>query len=225
MAEVRKRGRGRPRSEQADRSILTAAFDLLSEQGYTRMSMDAVAARAGVTKPTVYLRYRSKADLTTAALASHAPADLPPETGDLRTDLVAQLRHLRRGIESAGGLAMVGNVLAEERHTPELLERFRERVLAVRRGQLRALLEHGRERGDISADADVDAAVHMLVGAYYAQYLAGDPFTLHWPEAEVDVVLGGLRETADRRPQTAEEIPRSLYGGRPRRTRRTRRSD
>src|SRR4051794_27050106 len=126
MAQTTKRGRGRPRSERADGAILDAAFALLSEQGYSRMSMDAVAARAGVTKPTVYLRYPGKAQLASAAVAAHTPDDLPEETGELRADLIAHLRHLRRGMERAAGLAMVGNVLAEERHTPELLDHFRE---------------------------------------------------------------------------------------------------
>src|SRR5690242_18346775 len=98
MARQAKRGRGRPRSERADQAILDAALDLLSEDGYARMSMDAVAARAGVTKPTVYLRYKGKAELAGAALAAHAPGDSPAETGDLRADLIAHLGHLRRGI-------------------------------------------------------------------------------------------------------------------------------
>jgi AcrR family transcriptional regulator len=223
-AAVQKRGRGRPRSERADRAILEAALELLSEQGYARMSMDAVAARAGVTKPTVYLRYKSKGDLATAALAAHAPGDPPAETGDLRADLIAHLRHLRRGIERSVGLAMVGNVLAEERHTPELLASFRERVLEPRRNQLRGVLERARDRGEVSPGADLDAALHMLTGAYYAQYLAGDPFNLRWPEAEVDVMLDGLREAAGGRRQAAEAVPGTLYGGRPKRVRRTRRS-
>jgi len=224
MADVQKRGRGRPRSERADRAILEAALDLLSEDGYARMSMDAVAARAGVTKPTVYLRYKGKADLATAALAAFDPGQVPAEKGDLRADLIAHLRHLRRGIERSVGLAMVGNVLAEERHTPELLERFRERVLEPRREELRGVLERAQERGDVAPGANLDAALHMLMGAYYAQYLSGDPFVLRWPEAEVDLVVAGLTESAVGSRQSAGEMPGSLYGGRPKRARRTRRS-
>jgi AcrR family transcriptional regulator len=219
-----KRGRGRPRSERADRAILEAALDLLSEDGYARMSMDAVAARAGVTKPTVYLRYKGKADLATAALAAHDPGQPPPEKGELRADLIAHLRHLRRGIERSAGLAMVGNVLAEERQTPELLESFRERVLEPRREELRGVLERARERGEVAAGANLDAALHMLIGAYYAQYLSGEPFGMRWPEAEVDVALVGLTETGDGRRETGVQVPGSLYGGRPKRARRTRRS-
>jgi len=87
------------------------------------------------------------------------------------------------------------------------------------------VLERAQERGDVAPGANLDAALHMLMGAYYAQYLSGDPFVLRWPEAEVDLVVAGLTKTAVGRPQTAEESPGSLYGGRPKRTRRTRRSN
>ena len=83
---------GRPRSPALDRAILDAAVHLLSTQGYARMSMDAVAARAGVSKATIYLRYAGKADLATAAIAHLRETGRPEPTGDLRADLLAQLR-------------------------------------------------------------------------------------------------------------------------------------
>jgi AcrR family transcriptional regulator len=165
----------------------------MAERGYARMSVDAVAARAGVSKPTVYLRHASKAELATAALAAYQQRALPRPTGDTRADLVALLRHLRRGVERPFGMAMIGTVLAEEHHTPELLALFRERLVAPRRGALRAVLEAARERGELRPGADLDAAVQALVGAYYAQYLEGRPFPRRWPGSVVDVVLDGLR--------------------------------
>ena len=61
-----------------------------------------------------------------------------------------------------------------------------------RRAALRGVLEAARDRGELREDADLDAAVAALVGAYYAQYLAGRPFPRRWPAPVVDVVLGGL---------------------------------
>ena len=185
-------GRGRPRSEAADAAILDAAMAEMAERGYARMSVDAIAARAGVSKPTIYLRHASKAELATAALAAFQQRALPRPTGDTRADLVAILRHLRRGIERPFGMAMIGTVLAEEAHTPELLALFRERLVAPRRAALRGVLEAARDRGELREDADLDAAVAALVGAYYAQYLAGRPFPRRWPTPVVEVVLGGL---------------------------------
>ena len=164
----------------------------MAERGYARMSIDAIAARAGVSKPTIYLRHAGKAELATAALAAFQQRALPRPTGDTRADLVAILRHLRRGVERPFGMAMIGTVLAEEEHTPELLSLFRQRLVAPRRAALRGVLEAARDSGKLRDDADLDAAVAALVGAYYAQYLAGRPFPRRWPAPVVDVVLGGL---------------------------------
>jgi AcrR family transcriptional regulator len=185
--------RGRPRSAATDAAILDAALGELAERGFARMSVDAVAARAGVSKPTVYLRHPTKADLATAAIASLRSEPRPAPTGDLRADLVTHLRLLRRGLERPGGMAMIGTVLAEAEQTPELLALFRRRLVAPRRRELLGVLEAARDRGELRADADLRVAVQMLVGAWYAQVLAGDPVPRRWPAALVDVVLEGLR--------------------------------
>jgi len=76
---------------------------------------------------------------------------------------------------------------------PELLKRFREHVVEPRRRRFRAVLERARERGELRTEADVDAAIAMLVGAYYAWHLAGASFPREWAERVVDTVLDGLR--------------------------------
>src|SRR5919204_5612287 len=125
--------RGRPRSAAVDEAILEAALAEMAEQGYARMSVDAVASRAGVSKPTLYLRHPSKAALATAAVASLRSSPRPEPTGDTRADLVALLRLFRSGVERPYGIAMIGTVLAEEAHTPELMRLFRERLVEPRR--------------------------------------------------------------------------------------------
>ncbi len=190
---TRKKERGRPRSPEVDGEILRAAMRVMARGGYARMSVEEVAAEAGVSRPTIYLRYSGKAELATAALGAYRDRGRPEETGEARADLVARLRHFRRGVERPFGMAMIGSVLAEEQTTPELLALFRERVVEPRRGELREVLEHAGQRGELRDDANVEAAVNMLVGAYYAQYLAGNPFPDDWPEAVVETVLDGLR--------------------------------
>jgi AcrR family transcriptional regulator len=167
---------------------------VMGRSGYAGMSIEEVAAEAGVSRPTIYLRYPGKAELATAALASYRDRGRPAETGDTRADLVARMRHFRRGVERPFGMAMIGSVLAEEHATPELLLLFRERVVEPRRDELREVLEHARGRGELKEGADTEAALNMLVGSYYAQYLAGKPFPNGWPEAVVDTVLEGLNE-------------------------------
>ena len=186
------RGPGRPRSEHVDDAILAAARAELAAHGYARMSVDAVAARAGVSKPTIYLRHPTKADLATAAIASMRVQPRPAPTDDLRADLIAHLRLLRSGLERPNGMAMLGTVLAEENDTPELLALFRERLVVPRRRELRRVLEAARDRGELRPEANIDAAVNALVGAFFARYLAGDSLGGRFVSTVVDTVLQGV---------------------------------
>jgi AcrR family transcriptional regulator len=184
--------RGRPRSPESDRAILEAALRLISTEGYARMSMDQVAAEAGVSKPTIYLRYDSKEDLATAALA-HLRLEHAPHGGtDLRGILVEHLRHLRRTFDKLSGMSMLGTVLVEERHTPELLRLWRERVSVPYRRLLEETLASAAERGEVTSRSDPGTAIDMLLGGYYARYLSGEPFPEDWPEPLVDAVLASL---------------------------------
>lgn len=183
---------GRPRSALVDTAILDAALHLLSTEGYARMSMDGVAARAGVSKATIYLRYEGKADLATAALAHLREAGATAPTGDLRADLVAQLRQLRRNAERVSAMPLIGTCLMEEQHTPELLRLFRERTLGPRRAVLRRMLGEAARSGAIAPDGDIDACVDLMMGAYQSHYLSGEPFPRGWEERVVDALLRGL---------------------------------
>lgn len=189
------RGRGRPRDPDTDTRILTVALALLGRDGFARMSLDAVAAAAGVTKPTIYRRYAGKAELAAAALASLArarDASLPTPTGDLRHDLEAQLGHFLAGIDRPYGLALVGTVLSEESETPELLAMYRRAIVQPRRALLRAILQAARDRGELRPDADLDTAVDALIGSYYAAYLERGPIEPDWPARVTGLVVSGL---------------------------------
>jgi len=183
---------GRPRSVAVDTAILDAALHLLSSDGYARMSMDGVAARAGVSKATIYLRYEGKADLATAALAHLRETGEPEPTGDLRADLVALLRQLRRNAEIVSAMPLIGTCLMEEQHTPELLRLFRERTLRPRRALLRGMLSAAARTGHLAADGDIDAAIDLMMGAYQARYISGEPFPRGWEERVVGALLRGL---------------------------------
>lgn len=192
MSATESKPRGRPRSEAIDERVLEAALALMARDGYVRMSIDAVAAEAGVTRPTVYLRYGGKAELATAALAAYRQREQPEDSGDTRADLIARLRHFRQGVERPNGMGMLGTVLAEEAHTPELLELWRGRLVAPRRGELRAILRRARDRGELRADANIEAAVAMLVGSYFARYIEKGRTPRRWPQDEVELVLEAL---------------------------------
>ena len=192
-----------------------AARAELAERGYARMSVDAVAARAGVSKPTVYLRHPTKADLATAAIASMRAASRPAPTGDVRADLIAHLRLLRAGLERPFGMATLGTVLAEEHETPELLALFRDRLVAPRRRELRAVLAGGRERGELRADANLDIAVvgpgrrllRPLPGRRNARRALRDVAGRHDPRRPAPA-LAGRRPQALLQPQVDAPVDR-----------------
>jgi AcrR family transcriptional regulator len=188
---------GRPRSGDKQAAILQSALRLLATQGYTRMTLDQVAAAAGVSKSTIFLRWKTKADLVTAALASVRMTGAPAPTGDARTDLVAILEDFAATVERVQGMALIGTCLAEEAHTPELLTLLRERTVRPRRALLRTVLEQARDRGVIRPDADLDAAVSALLGPFYADYMARSSARPEWARLAVDLVLAGLRTTAN----------------------------
>ena len=173
--------------------ILTATLDLLGQVGYARMSLDDVAQAAGVTRPTIYLRYPNKAALARAAMAlarEHTP--LPPATGGTLVDLAAQLRHFQVGITHPHGLSMIGALLAEEHAMPDLLALYRTEVVVPRREMIRSVLVAARERGELAAHADIDLAVSQLLGSYYSLYIEGAVIPEDWPERVSAQVLRGL---------------------------------
>ncbi|HEX9370778.1 MAG TPA: TetR/AcrR family transcriptional regulator [Roseiflexaceae bacterium] len=190
------RGPGRPREPEVDQRILDAALRLMAQGGYVRMSMDAIAAEAGVTKPTIYRRYLGKVQLAMAAVVAYCDQAPPVYTGETRGDLIVQMSHFRRALDRPNGMAMLGTVLAEEHETPELLANFREYLVSPRRRAVRAILDRARARGELRDAADLDLAGNMLIGAYYAQYLAGEPFADDWAERTVDAVLASIARPA-----------------------------
>jgi len=187
-----KRPPGRPRSTEVDRRILDAAMRALAEHGCFRMSMDAIAAEAGVSKPTIYRRFASKAELAFAALAAHDPQATKPASGNTRQDLIAGLRGFQECMDRPFGMTLIGHVLAEEHEVPRLLTHFREDIALPRRQILRAILEQAQRHGELRPEADIEDAINLLYGAYYAQYLVGVPFPGDWAERMVDMVLWGL---------------------------------
>jgi AcrR family transcriptional regulator len=193
---------GRPRRESLDEELLDAALAEMSRVGYARMKLDAVAARASTTKPTLYSRYPSKAALATAALEHmRLRTPRPPLSGDVRQDLVEELTRFRRGVLRPHGMSMLGAVLAEEHENPELLRLFREHVIAPRRQNLRRILRAARKNEQLAPDADIELGISMLVGSIYALYTAGNPPGREWPERVVDAWLQANGARSSGRPR------------------------
>jgi len=184
--------RGRPRSAEADRAILDATIALLYAEGYSRMSMEAVAEAAGVGKTTVYRRYRDKADLVTAAIASMPGLDELPDSGDTRADLLQMLEGVVRSKQRVQDMRLVGTLWAEQERNPELVKLFRARVIGPRRKMMLEILRRGQERGQVRKDVDTALVLEMLIGAHFARQFNGRPFPRDWAGQIVDTIWPAL---------------------------------
>jgi AcrR family transcriptional regulator len=183
--------RGRPRIASLDAAILDAAIQVISERGYRGMTVGAVAALAGVSEPTVYLRHATKHDLAVAAIARRPFFANPPDTGDITTDLIALLTELIASAELIG-LSIIGVVLAEEPEHPELLARWRAAVGSAALRAVDAIIERGRERGQVRRHLQAGLVADLIVGAYLAHYThEGQPDT-QWAEQIVETLRPAL---------------------------------
>ncbi len=184
------RRRGRTRDRSKDVAVLNATVKLLASDGLAGMSVDRVAAEAGVSKVTLYSRWRSKLELIGAALAHLQVDHVPAPTGRARTDAIAHLDAMRLQYVQVGGMAIVGNCLAEEPVSGELLATIRRSTLLPRRANLVQVLHDGVSRGELPEHVDAERLVSALMGCLYADHLADRPVDERWATDVVDTVLG-----------------------------------
>jgi AcrR family transcriptional regulator len=178
------KGPGRPRDPAVDTAILRATSRRLARDGYSRMTIGDIAADAGVTRPTVYRRWASKYDLVVDALDFNfreqreqdpvGPIEQLPPAEQLKV----ALHHASPFGATGRGIMIIGNVLAESDHNPNLLELARTHGIAPRTQLLTDTLRHLHEQGALRPGLDLDVIADMVIGTYYAAYLrtgAQDP--------------------------------------------------
>lgn len=187
---------GRPRSPTVEQAIVDATLDLLVEGGFSGLAVEAVAARAGVGKATIYRRWPSKDALVIDALA-RLEGDVPPQLRgeNLRDDLVTLLDAVRRKSTSTLAGRILPRMVAEARCRGEVMARYREKVLAPRRARFLDVLRAGVERGELRADLDLELVVDLLVApVVYRLLMRTDdrPLPRQLPAAVVDAVLAGI---------------------------------
>src|SRR3954451_508704 len=141
--------RGRPRDPRRDEAIYDAVLELLAEVGFDRMSLDAVAARAGVSKPTIYRRCpEGKAQLVAQAVLSRRDARPPvPDTGSLRGDLLACVDQMVRKLSDEAELA--AGLTSQLRHSAELRQIFHEHVIEAERARWNDIVARAVARGEL----------------------------------------------------------------------------
>jgi AcrR family transcriptional regulator len=171
---------GRPRDPSLDQRILAAAEQRLREHGYGGLSIEAVASAAGTSVPSVRRRYRDRAALAAAVIDAWRVEPLPEASGPARQRALAILENFRRNLALGDSMPLLGTLLAEESRHPELIERFRTRLVAPRRAMLAEALKEGVAAGELRSDTEVDAVVNMLIGSFYARYVARGAIPRDW---------------------------------------------
>lgn len=169
----------RPRDPDVDEAIVAATVALLGERGFGGMTMEGVAERAGVGKPAIYRRFADKAALVEAVISWQLPELDLPNHGDTRAEL---WEAVRKGLptDGPGYLRLIGGLVAEEARHPELIAAFRTNLLLPRRAIVVALIERGKERGDLAAGVDPEVAVDSMFGSYLARAFAGRDVGQTW---------------------------------------------
>jgi AcrR family transcriptional regulator len=207
--------RGRRRSERSHDAIIAATQQLLVERSYPELTIEGIAARAGVGKQTIYRWWPSKAALVLEAYLAGQDAVPPPAEGKTaREDVRKLLGWLIAVLAQPIGGHVVAGLVGDLQHDADLAEGFHRDVVPARREAMLAALERARARGEIRADADLELAVDALHGAvFYRLLLSGEPLDADFADRLAEQTLTGLAEDASmplavRRRERRDSNPR-----------------
>lgn len=187
-----KRLPGRPRSEPARVAILGSTLKLLGERGFSGLTIEAVAAHAGVGKATVYRWWPDKAALIADAFARSTKRKLNfPDTGSVRTDMSQQMQQLVKVFRGPRG-RIVSAILAAGQTDRNVINAFRERFMMPRRQEAYATLRRGISRGELRKNVNMDLLLDSLYGPIYMRFLIRhDTLTPQFVEGLCELTLGG----------------------------------
>jgi AcrR family transcriptional regulator len=164
---------GRPRSERRHSAILQTAIDLVLELGFRAVSIESIAAKAGVAKTTIYRRWPNKAAVVMDAFMLRFGSGTQFPTAKKVTDSIRlQMRTMARAFRSKDG-AVVKALLAEAQFDAELATAFRERWTLPRRKMALAVFQKGIRHGELRSDIDLEATIDLLYSPMYYRLQMG----------------------------------------------------
>jgi AcrR family transcriptional regulator len=186
------------RSDRARSAVLHAADDLLVERGYGGVTIEGIAARAGVAKQTIYRWWPSKFEILMDTFIEDAATALAlPDTGSVGGDLRSHLRQLAAFLTTADAGRVLLALIGQAQHDAAMAVIFRQRYLDERRALDRTILERGVARGELPADLDLDLAIDLIYGpVYHRALLTGLPIDGSFTDALVDLALPALSSPA-----------------------------
>ena len=193
-ADRPRRGRGRRPADEVRSEVLEAAGELLFEEGMAGFTIDKVASRSGASKMTLYKWWPSKGALALDGYFKRVEPELVfPDTGDIRTDLRAQLHAFVQVIGDSPAGPAIAELIGQAQTDPELKTAYLQRYSSPRRALAVEAMERAKQRGQLRADLDPETVVDQLWGACYHRLLLPDqPLTEEFVDALLDNLFGGI---------------------------------
>lgn len=185
---------GRPRSEKTKEAILSAAYDLLLENGFGSVTIEKIAERAGVSKATIYKWWANKAAVVMDAFFDAAVVRLQiPDTGSTIEDMITQLNNLAKFLTSKEG-KIINEIIAEGQYDHKLAETYREVYFKPRRFDSRFILERGISRGELKKDLDIELTIDLIFGPlFYRLLITGEPVDDEFIKQVINYVFQGIK--------------------------------
>ena len=185
---------GRPRDPRIDDAALRATVELLGASGYADLSVDAIAKRAGTSKPAIYRRWPSKAHLVHEAVFPITEATALPATGSLEDDVREMVRRTTGVLTTPAARAAMPGLVAEMATDPTLHTRLLERFGYVLSQGLTERLDEAKNRGDVRADVTAADLVEAIAGITLMAILTrGQAITEAWVERTAALITKGIR--------------------------------
>ncbi|WP_199043500.1 TetR/AcrR family transcriptional regulator [Glycomyces salinus] len=186
-------GAGRPRDPEIDRALLSATLELLDELGYTKLTLEEVARRAGTSRPAIYRRWPGRAPLVLDAIATRLDVPSPPDTGCTLCDLdesfnvfLAAYRTIRPEVLNA--------LYLECEPDAELKARYLETVVEPSRRAVGRTLDRAIARGDLRTDADRDQLLDLIGALVHHRALFGGHLTDAEAQSAIETLLRGAAQ-------------------------------
>ena len=183
------------RSRRAESAILEATIALLAEQGFGGLTIDGIAARAGVGKATIYRHWSSKAEVAIEAFRAFIPPLDDPDTGSFADDIRSVVHQIVDGLSNSPLAGILPSLVEAAERDPEVERLFKE-FGGTRRAVFRGIFTRAAERGELRDGLDPDVAIDLLVGPIFTRRLVSRvPVTRKHADAVINLVLPILQRS------------------------------
>ncbi|MBW4507581.1 MAG: TetR/AcrR family transcriptional regulator [Scytonematopsis contorta HA4267-MV1] len=184
---------GRPRCPEAHEKILKSAYEMLLEVGFNDLTIEGIAARAGVGKPTIYRRWSNKARLVIDAFLAETSPELSfPDTGKVKEDIRLQMYRLVNLMNSPRG-QVIATIIGGGQADSEVIDAFLSNWLFPRREDCSKVIKKGMEREEIRTDVDIESVIDALYSPlFYRLLLKHGLLTEEFVDEIISIVMSGL---------------------------------